>query len=87
LVDGNHPVMDGSKHRIKVEGDKPGEKSGFYVAHLDGHPAGYFKNNRTGIETRWKAKGYSLTDEQKAELVQRLLSSSKIEKPNNRHSK
>ena len=65
-VDGNHPVMDGSKHRIKVEGDKSGEKSGFYVAHLDGHPAGYFKNNRTGIEIRWKAKGYSLTDEQKA---------------------
>ena len=68
-VDGHHPVMDGSKHRIKVEGDKSGEKSGFYVAHLDGHPAGYFKNNRTGIEARWKAKGYSLTDEQKAELV------------------
>ncbi|MDE2388204.1 MAG: toprim domain-containing protein, partial [Betaproteobacteria bacterium] len=69
LVDGNHPVMDGSKHRIKIIGDKSGEKSGFYVAHLDGHPAGYFKNNRTGIETRWKAKGYSLTDEQKAELI------------------
>jgi antirestriction protein ArdC/phage/plasmid primase-like uncharacterized protein len=69
LVDGNHPVMDGSKHRIKVQGDKSGEKSGFYVAHLDGHPAGYFKNNRTGIETRWKAKGYSLTDEQKEELI------------------
>jgi len=69
LVDGNHPVMDGGTHRIKVIGDKPGEKSGFYVAHLDGHPAGYFKNNRTGIEIRWKAKGYSLTDEQKAELI------------------
>ncbi|MEI2768758.1 MAG: zincin-like metallopeptidase domain-containing protein [Nitrosomonas sp.] len=69
LVDGNHPVMDGSKHRIKVQGDKSGEKSGFYVAHLDGHPAGYFKNNRTGIEIRWKAKGYSLTDAQKAELL------------------
>jgi len=68
-VDGNHPVMDGSTHRIKVIGDKSGEKSGFYVAHLDGHPAGYFKNNRTGIETRWKAKGYLLTDEQKAELI------------------
>ncbi|SEQ06618.1 zincin-like metallopeptidase domain-containing protein [Nitrosomonas ureae] len=69
LVDGNHPVMDGSTHRIKVIGDKSGEKSGFYVAHLDGHPAGYFKNNRTGIEIRWKAKGYSLTDAQKAELI------------------
>lgn len=51
-----------------VAGDKPGEKSGFYVAHLDGHPAGYFKNNCTGVETRWKAKGYSFTDAQKAEL-------------------
>jgi len=69
LVDGHHPVMDGGTHRIKVEGDKSGEKSGFYVAHLDGHPAGYFKNNRIGIEIRWKAKGYSLTDEQKAELI------------------
>jgi len=69
LIDGNHPVMDGGTHRIKVEGDKAGEKSGFYVAHLDGHPAGYFKNNRTGIEIRWKVKGYSLTDEQKSELI------------------
>ena len=69
VVDDNHPLMDGSKHRVKVIGDKPGEKSGFYVAHLDGHPAGYFKNNRSGLETRWKAKGYSLTDEQKTALV------------------
>jgi putative DNA primase/helicase len=57
LVDGNHPVMDGSKHRIKVIGDKSGEKSGFYVAHLDGHPAGYFKNNRTGIENTLEGQG------------------------------
>lgn len=31
VVDDNHPLMDGSKHRVKVIGDKPGEKSGFYV--------------------------------------------------------
>lgn len=30
--------------------DKHGEKAGFYVAHLDGIPAGYIKNNRTGAE-------------------------------------
>ncbi len=68
IMDGHHLLMDGSKQRIKVEGDKAGEKSGFYVAHLDGHPAGYFINNRTKHEIRWKAKGYSLTEEQKAEL-------------------
>ncbi|SET69885.1 putative DNA primase/helicase, partial [Nitrosomonas marina] len=65
IVDGNHPVMDGLSHRIKVEGDKPGEKSGFYVVHMDGHPAGYFNNHRTKAEIRWKAKGYSLTEAQK----------------------
>jgi phage/plasmid primase-like uncharacterized protein len=68
VVAGKHPLMDGAKQRIKVEGDKAGEKSGFYVAHLDGHPAGYFKNNRTGFETRWRAKGYSFTAAQKAAL-------------------
>ena len=68
VVEANQPMMDGQTHRIKVTGDKRSEKSGFYVAHLDGRPAGYFKNNRTGVEIRWKAKGYTLTDEQKAEL-------------------
>ncbi|MDL1866920.1 DUF1738 domain-containing protein, partial [Betaproteobacteria bacterium PRO4] len=66
VVDDNHPLMDGSKHRVKVIGDKPGEKSGFYVVHMDGHPAGYFNNHRTKAEIRWKAKGYSLTEAQKA---------------------
>lgn len=68
LVDGKHPVMDGQKQRIPVEGDRKGETGGFYVGHLDGHPAGYIKNNRTGLEIRWKSKGYSLPPEQKAAL-------------------
>lgn len=54
-VEGLHPVMDGQTHRIKVEGDREGAASGFYVAHLDGRPAGYIKNNRTGEELRWKS--------------------------------
>jgi len=68
VVSGDHPIMDGKKHRIEVEGDKKGEKAGFYVGHLDGHPAGYIKNNRTGIELKWKSKGYSLDPEQKAAM-------------------
>ena len=67
-VTGDHPIMDGKKHRIGVEGDKKGEKSGFYVGHLDGHPAGYIKNNRTGVDMKWKSKGYSLDPEEKAKL-------------------
>jgi antirestriction protein ArdC/phage/plasmid primase-like uncharacterized protein len=68
VVSGEHPIMDGSKHRISVEGEKHSEHagSGFYVAHLDGHPAGYIKNNKTGIELTWKSKGYVLAPAQKA---------------------
>jgi putative DNA primase/helicase len=67
-VTGDHPVMDGEKHRIPVEGDRKGEQAGFYVGHLDGHPAGYVKNNRTGLEMKWKSKGYALTPQEKAKL-------------------
>jgi len=66
VVAGEHPIMDSKKHRIEVEGDKKGEKAGFYVGHLDGHPAGFIKNNRTCVEMKWKSKGYSLDPEQKA---------------------
>lgn len=68
IVSGAHPIMDGKKHRIAAEGDKAGEKAGFYIGHLDDHPAGYIKNNRTGLDMKWKSKGYSLTEEEKALL-------------------
>ena len=38
------------------------------MGHLDGHPAGYMKNNRTGVEMKWKSKGYVLSPEEKAKL-------------------
>ena len=68
VVSGEHPIMDGKKHRIAVEDDKKGEKAGFYVGHLDGHPAGYIKNNRTDIDIRWKSKGYALNPAEKVKL-------------------
>lgn len=71
VVSGEHPIMDGTKQRISVEGEKHTENagSGFYVGHLDGHPAGFIKNNKTGIDMKWKSKGYSLDPEQKAQLM------------------
>jgi putative DNA primase/helicase len=41
-----------------VRGDRPNS----------GHPPGYIKNNKTGVEMRWKSKGYVLNDTQKAEM-------------------
>lgn len=49
------PVMDGQLRRVPVEGDRAGARSGAYVGHLDGHPAGFVQNYRTGIATTWKA--------------------------------
>ncbi len=68
IVEGEHPVMDRVKHRIAVAGDVKGEHAGFYVGHLDWHPAGYIKNNRTGIDMKWKSKGYVLSPEEKAQM-------------------
>ena len=49
------PIMDGQKHRVPVEGDRKGRLSGTYIGHLDGYPAGYIHNFKTGDEIRWKA--------------------------------
>lgn len=68
VVTGKHPTMDGQRHRIETEGDKKGEKSGFYIGYLDGHPAGYMINNRTGQGGDWKSHGYRLTAEERAKL-------------------
>lgn len=69
-VHGDHPIADGKTHRVRLNTDKGKETSGFYVLHLDeGRPAGYAKNNRTGDETRWKAKGYHLDSAERSQLA------------------
>ena len=49
------PIMDGQKHRVPVEGDIKGKRSGTYIGHLDDRPAGYIHNFKTGDEIRWSA--------------------------------
>ena len=53
---------------MPVEGGKKGALDGFYVGHLDGHPAGRIINNKTGTDITWKSKGYALSDQEKAKL-------------------
>ena len=66
---GEHPIMDGRPHRMATLDDDRGEKSMFYIAHSDGRPAGYAKNNRTGEEQRWKASAVTMTREQFTAIV------------------
>jgi len=51
------PIMDGVLHRVPVDGDRTGERSGAYKGHLDARPAGFIQNFRTGEKTTWKASG------------------------------
>jgi phage/plasmid primase-like uncharacterized protein len=62
-------MMDGKKHRIAVEGGKKGARECFYIGFLDGNPAGRAVNNKTGADITWKAKGYALSPEAKAQLM------------------
>jgi antirestriction protein ArdC/phage/plasmid primase-like uncharacterized protein len=55
------PEMDGRLHRVPVEGDRGGERGGAYVGHLDGRPAGYIQNFRTGQRINWKAAGPAMS--------------------------
>ncbi|HBA4300076.1 TPA: hypothetical protein J5G42_002865 [Escherichia coli] len=61
IPDARNPVvMDGKKHRIRLQGDTGGKKSGSYVGHLDGHPNGWFNDFRDGgseINATWSYSG------------------------------
>jgi putative DNA primase/helicase len=68
VVEGEHPLMDGKKHRVPVEGGKKGAVDGFYVFYGDGLPAGRIINNLTGADEKWSSKGYSLLPEERAAM-------------------
>ena len=69
VVEGEHPIMNGERQRIRAENDKRGEQTIFYIGHLDGVPNGYAENNRTKEVRRWKAQGQHLSEEQRSELL------------------
>lgn len=49
------PIMDGTRRRVQVEGDRKSQKSGSYVGYLDGHPAGHIQNFKQGWSETWSA--------------------------------
>jgi antirestriction protein ArdC/phage/plasmid primase-like uncharacterized protein len=69
IVDGDHPIMNGEAQRVPAHDDRRGERTIFYVAHLDGVANGYAENNRTKEVVRWKAGGQLSSEEAKAELL------------------
>lgn len=67
-VPAGHPIMDGTRQRVPTTDDKGKETSGFYIAYLDGHPAGHIKNFKSSLDMNWKSTGNALSEEEKARL-------------------
>ena len=65
-----HPIADGQRHRVPATtSTRKANSDGFYVFHNDGHPAGYIMNNHTGEGGKWVAKGYTLSDAERANMA------------------
>ncbi|CCG42482.1 zincin-like metallopeptidase domain-containing protein [Magnetospirillum molischianum] len=62
------PVMDGTWHRVPVQGDRKGQISGSYRGFLDGRPSGQITNYKAGGTVKWVATGQALTDEARAQV-------------------
>lgn len=66
-------IADGKIHRVPVEGDRAGQKSGAYALHLDDmFPGGYVENFKTGERINWKHSGGTrtpLTAEERKQLA------------------
>lgn len=64
------PVMDGTIHRVKVDGGKTGSLDGAYCGYLNDRPNGWFQNHKTGEKAKWLATGQVLTETQKNAIKQ-----------------
>ncbi|WP_031485742.1 zincin-like metallopeptidase domain-containing protein [Maridesulfovibrio frigidus] len=67
-LQGQLPIMDGTMQRVPVIDGKQNSRDGAYTGFLDGNPAGFIQNHKTGVKMNWKATGHKLTEEQKSEL-------------------
>lgn len=50
-------IGDSRLHRFYIEGHRRGTRNGAYALHLDGRPAGWFQDFKSGISGTWKAGG------------------------------
>ena len=60
--------MDGVAHRVPLQNTQPGNLDGAYLGFMEGVPAGFVLNHKTGEKITWKATGHVLSKEQKSEL-------------------
>ncbi|WP_447880982.1 DUF5710 domain-containing protein, partial [Serratia fonticola] len=78
ILPGNElPEMDGKRHRVATEDDKPGTTSGVYQGFLDGRPAGWYQDHRASEgKVNWTSTGSHTYDPAEA-IKQRALAAQK----------
>ncbi|MBA3696995.1 MAG: toprim domain-containing protein [Methylotenera sp.] len=52
-------IADGRLHRFRIAGHKQNSLNGAYTLHLDGCPAGFFQDFKSGLSRTWKKSGGS----------------------------
>ncbi len=69
-LDEPSPEMDGKLHRVALIDGKKGSLDGAYIGHLDGVPAGFIQNFKTGLKENWSmsAPAAEMSPEQRAAL-------------------
>jgi len=73
---GLHPteiIADGKLHRFDCDDEKKGKKSGWYVLHRDGIPAGSFGSWKDDINEKWCGKSdQALTPIERTQCRERI---------------
>jgi putative DNA primase/helicase len=60
-------IADGKIHNFSTEEGNSSDDAGRYILHLDGFPAGWFRDHREGIEQKWHLNtARALTDQEQA---------------------
>ena len=62
---GERLILDGQRHRLKLSGDKSGEKSGAYKIYTDNLPAGWVQDWHLGDPIKWHYDTSALDDERR----------------------
>ena len=71
---------DGQLHRVAVQGASVGKKDGAYILHLDGCPAGYIQNYKTGFKTNWKSGEGQRLDKTELERQKAIVKAQKAQR-------
>ena len=69
----DHIHADGTIHRFRTEQDKRGQRSGWYVLHLDRKPTGVFGDWKRQHKAKWRPEGQtSLTASERADIQRQI---------------